>query len=322
MKPQGLRLTFVNVGYGEAILLESEEGFTMLVDGGSADESEYQGNATGRIRLDEYLREREIDKIDLMVCTHIHEDHISGLLPVVKRITPHHFWQNLPMDFANGKRPIDFIHPTTLSGKKFLSSLNDYLDLASTLEKRGTIISQMAEDEKRMELPGGITLRLVGPSMQREETLVRNMQAIWDSNEQEAAFRKADLEMNNYSLMMVLEYANRRIFLPGDTNRDGFAGITGEIQADIFKVGHHGQADAITRETFQKIHPSMVVCCASSDRRYQSAAPSILSMMREEGASLYFSDCPQVDGMSIPTHQALTFTISPSGTIDTHYSPI
>ena len=56
-----LKLTFVNVGYGEAALLECPDPafpggtFVMVIDGGSAEAEEYRDSATGRIPLDQYL---------------------------------------------------------------------------------------------------------------------------------------------------------------------------------------------------------------------------------------------------------------------------
>ena len=49
-----LKLTFVNVGYGEAALLECPDPafpggtFVMVIDGGSAEAEEYRDSATGR----------------------------------------------------------------------------------------------------------------------------------------------------------------------------------------------------------------------------------------------------------------------------------
>ena len=62
-----LKLTFVNVGYGEAALLECPDPafpggtFVMVIDGGSAEAEEYRDSATGRIPLDQYLSLRGVD---------------------------------------------------------------------------------------------------------------------------------------------------------------------------------------------------------------------------------------------------------------------
>ena len=66
MEEKKLTVTFVNVGYGEAILLEcpdpSRPGgvFTALIDGGSAEESEFADRTSGRLPVEEYLTKRGI----------------------------------------------------------------------------------------------------------------------------------------------------------------------------------------------------------------------------------------------------------------------
>jgi competence protein ComEC len=75
IKPSTKRLVvhFINVGQGDSILIESPSSMTMLIDGGSAD--------TGVVA---YLREQGVKRIDLMVATHPHEDHIGGLTQVLE----------------------------------------------------------------------------------------------------------------------------------------------------------------------------------------------------------------------------------------------
>ena len=56
---EDLKLTFVNVGYGEAMILECPDPhfpdgtFVMVIDGGSAEASEFADRSTGRIPLSE-----------------------------------------------------------------------------------------------------------------------------------------------------------------------------------------------------------------------------------------------------------------------------
>jgi Metallo-beta-lactamase superfamily len=64
---------FINIGQGDSVLILSQEGMTILIDGGSAN--------TGVVA---YLRGLGIYKIDLMVATHPHEDHIGGLTQVLE----------------------------------------------------------------------------------------------------------------------------------------------------------------------------------------------------------------------------------------------
>jgi hypothetical protein len=55
-----LKITFINVGYGEGILVEAGEGDarqTILIDGGSGEDEEYSQGAK-RIRAKDYLAQK------------------------------------------------------------------------------------------------------------------------------------------------------------------------------------------------------------------------------------------------------------------------
>lgn len=66
--PPGLRATFFDVGQGDAALVESPGGARVLVDGGP--------DPAG---LRDELRGRGVDRIDVVVFSHSHYDHINGL---------------------------------------------------------------------------------------------------------------------------------------------------------------------------------------------------------------------------------------------------
>mgnify|MGYP002266456995 CR=1 FL=1 len=299
-----LKLTFVNVGYGEAALLECPDPafpggtFVMVIDGGSAEAEEYRDSATGRIPLDQYLSLRGVDHIDLMVATHVHEDHLCGLLPAAEKLPPAALWQTLPPEFCRSMRTLDIpAEGLTPSRSKFLRLCRDLL------------------------------VRVLGPSRAQAEKLASSCRALYEEADPSAFWQRLDqldAAMNNYSLILLLEYRGTRILLPGDTNYMGYGGLDpASLRADLFKVGHHGQRDGISAEQIQAIAPRAVVCCASSDRRYNSADPAILQMMADSGARLYFSDCPPgPDGAVPPPHQALTFTVGAGGAMEGTYLSI
>jgi len=72
--PAGVVITMIDVGQGEAIVVRAGER-TMVIDGGP-DEA----------RLLEGLRGAGVHRIDLLVLTHPHEDHVAGLVPVAQGI--------------------------------------------------------------------------------------------------------------------------------------------------------------------------------------------------------------------------------------------
>ena len=75
-----MRIHFINVGYGEAILLTRDD-FVMLIDGGTNQE-EYKN--FGCIRVKEYIKQAQITKIDVVVITHLHDDHVGGIVNIIK----------------------------------------------------------------------------------------------------------------------------------------------------------------------------------------------------------------------------------------------
>jgi competence protein ComEC len=70
-------VVFLDVGEGDAIFIQTSNGQKVLVDGGSSPAT--ITNALGR-RLPFWDR-----KLDLVVLTHAHEDHLTGLLEVLQR---------------------------------------------------------------------------------------------------------------------------------------------------------------------------------------------------------------------------------------------
>lgn len=72
----GLRVSFLDVGQGEAIFVKAPNGRQMLVDGGP------NGNVLRELGKVMPFYDRSID---VLVATHADEDHIGGLVAVLKR---------------------------------------------------------------------------------------------------------------------------------------------------------------------------------------------------------------------------------------------
>lgn len=324
-----MKLTFVNVGYGEAILLEcpdpnARDGvFAMLIDGGSAEPEEFAQRTTGRQPLVEYLADRGPGHIDLIVSTHIHEDHVCGLLPAAKLLAPEALWQTLPPAFyRNQMHRLDVSVARNPSQSKFLRALNDYQALCGLVEAQGGTIETLQAGISRQLCPG-LRCQVLAPLAEKADELESRCRDLFTEQNGEAFLQKLsalDSRMNNFSLILLLEYQGTRVLLPGDTNHQGYGGIdAAALKAHLFKVGHHGQKDGVSRQLLEEIAPRAVVCCASSDRRYDSAHPDMIRLLAESGAAMYFSDCPQVAGMELPPHRALCFAVGENGSLTAQY---
>ena len=86
-----LRVTFLDVGQGDAALIEGPRGFTALVDGGGRYDGSFD---TGARIVEPVLRAAGITQLDLVVLSHPHPDHLNGLLRILERFPVGALWTN------------------------------------------------------------------------------------------------------------------------------------------------------------------------------------------------------------------------------------
>jgi competence protein ComEC len=72
--PDTLRVTFFDVGEGDAALVESPSGARILIDGGRDPH-----------QVARALRRRGFKRLDLVAASHLHADHVMGLAEVLRR---------------------------------------------------------------------------------------------------------------------------------------------------------------------------------------------------------------------------------------------
>jgi competence protein ComEC len=96
--PRVTTLTFLDVGQGDSTLIEFPSGYRMLVDGGGVasgrfldlrDESTF---SIGESVLSPYLFSRGIRKLDAVVLTHAHHDHMDGLFAIIENFKVGEVW--------------------------------------------------------------------------------------------------------------------------------------------------------------------------------------------------------------------------------------
>lgn len=320
MTDYAAQITFINVGNGDAILVEVPDGncregrFVMLIDGGSNENAEYEETATGRMRAAEYLEQKGIGHIDIMVCTHIHEDHTCGLLQAAKKWMPGELWQPFPMETVSMMKYL-WMKAQTESGNKFIAALNDFHELTTYVKENGGKVLQ-----KTPFMGSGERVEVLGPSAAALERENEWMKELYGAGRTEL-LPEMDRYMNSASLLLRFTCGGKTFLFTGDTEKDCYKDCMEKIRADVFKVGHHGQENSLSREVLQAVSPEVAVICVSSDRRYESGSPVILQMLAEAGVMTYYSDCPVVppytDGVT--AHRAVVFQVGKDGTLQAAY---
>ena len=128
--PETLRVHFIDVGQGDSILIQTPHNReNILIDGGSRE--------AGQLVAD-YLKNHGVEKINLLIATHPHEDHIGGLVLLLKTF------------------PVEKIID---SGKKHSS--NTYKNYLRTILNQ-KIPLEIANDQK-FTWEDGLELSILGP---------------------------------------------------------------------------------------------------------------------------------------------------------------
>lgn len=229
-----LEVHFIDVGQGDSILVEADDT-TMLIDAGE--------NNKGSVVLD-YLKSQNITRLDYVIGTHPHSDHIGGLDTVID-------------SYPVGKVILPDVTHTTDTFEAVLDAI----------DRKGLTITKAAAGSEYQLGPASFTI--LAPNSGSYD------------------------ELNDYSIVIRLDYSDTSFLLTGDagslSEEEMLAGGY-NLAADVIKLGHHGSAYSSTENFLDAVKPSYAVVSAGADNEYGHPHPDTLSKIKVRGIRLYRTD--------------------------------
>ncbi len=231
-----LEVHFVSVTDGDAILIRTPERQVVVIDGGEAD---------GLMLA--YLRAQGVQRIDLMVATHAHRDHVGGLGQVLKALP-------VAQVVVNGQQ----IDPRDELARGYGEFLN-------AITASGAVYGQVKRPAEIQA--GSVHLSVLSPER------LRGADAI---NENSIVLRLT------YGKVAFLLSADAEDAAVGDMLAAGV-----NLQADVLKLGHHGSGLANGAAFLDRVQPRMAVYTTEQGKRLGPHQSEMLALLQERGIQYF-----------------------------------
>ena len=235
-----LRVHFIDVGQGDSILIQAGEQ-AMLVDAGT--------NESGSV-VTEYLRSLNITKLDYLIGTHPHEDHIGGLDDVIH-------------SFDIGTVIMPNVSHTTQTYEDVLDAL---------LEKNLTVTAPHPGDSYSI---GDASFTVLSPSAEIAEQAAENddlnnlsvgIRLVYGSN---AFVLCGDAESDSEEAMVE-------------------SGL--DLKADVLKAGHHGSSTSTSDAFLAAVDPDYAVISCGKDNSYGHPHQETMGKLNAADISIFRTD--------------------------------
>jgi competence protein ComEC len=243
-RPDG-RTTIVvlDVGQGDAILLEGSRGGRLLIDGGPDPDRLL-------VALDERLPPWD-HRFDAVILTHPHEDHVAGLALLLER-------------YRVGR----LFEPGMHGGGPGYAAWARRLSAMGVRTARLSTGNRLMVDDARLSV-------------------------LWpDAGTVPSEPANTGKGVNNVSIVLLGEVADRRFLLAGDIEQEIDPTILarGLPRVDMLKVAHHGSGTATTDAFLDAVRPSVAVVSAGAGNPYGHPNARTLERIAGHGARVLRTD--------------------------------
>jgi beta-lactamase superfamily II metal-dependent hydrolase len=220
-----LRAYVINVSQADAILIITPANKTILIDAGSGMKKNSASNAVA------FLKSRGIGKIDYLIASHYHEDHIGGMDDV----------------FANFE--VGSVYDNGNCGNYSSAVQRKFQQLASAHE--------FIHVKQDMDINADPCL-----SQARLVVAYDRPQGCWPSGSDTS-------NENENSVMLRLAYGNTSMFFAGDCEANCEQALISQgtlLRSDFLKVDHHGSATSSTQPFLSAVAPQLFAISTDLNR--------------------------------------------------------
>ena len=251
-----LRVCVLDVGQGDSIVVETPSGRTMLIDGGGVnDETRPEDGAdVGERVVVPYLHEQGINRVDVLVLTHPHGDHVGGLPAVL---------QEEPIGVVLDGTVLPYPTPAY---QAFLAGVRAH-----------HIPYQHAVRGMRLALGDGITADVLNPPVSGTPY----------------GTTPDNTTINNYSVVLRLTYGRTHFLLTGDAENEAEQSMLDaypDLTADVLKAGHHGAANASSDPFLDRVHPHYAAISCGLHNHFGHPSPAALARLTAHGVTVFRTD--------------------------------
>ncbi len=245
-----LKVIFLNVGQGDAILMETPKGQQILLDGG-------EGQAVLE-KLGQYLPMTD-RTIELMILSHPHSDHLDGLVGALKRYSVKEVWL------------AGIIH-TSSDYLEFLNLIKDKNIPVKNLFACGSKSVAGCSDEITVE--EGVRFKVLWP----EENLAGKR--VDDLNNTSLVLKLIYGE-NSWLLPGDLDSVAENQLVDN---------VPDQLKANILKVAHHGSSSATGEEFLRLVSPAEALISVGADNDYGHPSLRIINRLKRAGVNIWRTD--------------------------------
>lgn len=255
-----LRVTAIDVGQGDSTLIQTPAGRTILIDGGgTSDETNADASDVGVKIVVPFLHFLGINRLDVLVLTHPHGDHVGGLAAVFRA-------QEIG---------------TILDGTLLPYPSPAYTQFRALVRQKRIPYAQAVRGQT-LDMGDGVVLHVLNPPT----TPAFGQSAEYGTGTDDAT-------INNYSTSLLVEYGRTRFILTGDAETEAEGAMLdarADLACDVLKAGHHGSRNATSDDWLARLQPSHAVISCGRHNRFGHPAPATLARLDAHGVQTFRTD--------------------------------